>query len=116
MVDMMSEEEFFDIFFCNLIRDSVFVMKLESMLLVLDCCPNDSTNEKVGEAEESLIQNTTFFIFKILEVKRNDVESKGKWNYNLLIQIQVAAMHPVVPITLVKPNVICGRQVSRSIH
>jgi len=116
MVDMMSEEEFFDIFFCNLIWDSVFVMKFEPMLLVLNCCPNNSTNEEIGEAEEGLIQNTAFFIFKILEVKRNEEESEGKWNYNLLILIQVATMHPVFPFALIKPDVICGRQVCWSVH
>lgn len=73
---MMSEEEFLNIFFSDLIRNSVFVMEFESMLLVLNSSPDNRSHKEVSETVKSLIQDTSVLVLKILEIKSNKVQSE----------------------------------------
>lgn len=76
MMDMMSEEEFLNIFFSDLIRNSVFVMEFESMLLVLNSSPDNGSHKEVSETVKSLIQDTSVLVLKILEIKSNKVQNE----------------------------------------
>jgi len=53
----------------------MLVVELESVLLVLNGCPDHTSKQEISEAEKGLVKEASVFVFKIFVVKAYSEEN-----------------------------------------
>jgi len=94
----------------------MLVVELESVLLVLNGSPDHAPKQEISEAEKGLVEEASVFVLEIFVVKAYSKENHSKGDDDLLVEVDVGSMEPVMPFTLVKFDFICGFKIGWSVH